>query len=249
MKLYENILPEQVIGKTLDNYLAKGYYRMVQSVFTTECIHGEHGNMLDCFWLRTLVNEINPINTHKIFIKNKKFSISIGEAKYNDEIDQLYALYLENISFNAPENVQNVLLNSEKKAAFDTQIIEIRDHETLIAVGYFDLGENSIMGILNFYNPHYKKYSLGKLLILLKIDYAQKNKFKYYYTGYIVLGCNNFDYKLFPSIDAIEVFIPEKNYTWERFNNLGKEGLKEFGFSYNILKELNDIPFDDFNLP
>ena len=79
---------------------------------------------------------------------------------------------------------------------YNTHEINLFDGEKLIAVGYFDIGTRSAAGISSFYDPSYKKYSLGKYLIYLKMEYCQKMGFEYFYPGYFVPGYKAFDYKL-----------------------------------------------------
>ena len=51
-------------------------------------------------------------------------------------------------------------------------MVQVRDGDKLIAVGYFDKGKTAIAGILNMYHPDYKQYSPGKFLMLKKLEYA-----------------------------------------------------------------------------
>jgi arginine-tRNA-protein transferase len=92
------------------------------------------------------------------------------------------------------------------------------------------LGKNAITGILNFYHPAYNKYSLGKYLILQKIDFALSNNISFYYTGYISTAINKFDYKLFPDVASIEVYLPVERQ-WLPYLTLGKPLLQEY-FNY-----------------
>ncbi len=97
----------------------------------------------------------------------------------------------------------------------------------MIAVGYFDKGNNSLAGILNFYHPEYKKYSLGKYLILNKIDFALENDIPFYYTGYISTFYTKFDYKLYPDVNAIEVYLPVEK-EWQPYNQFDKISLEKY---------------------
>jgi leucyl-tRNA---protein transferase len=72
----------------------------------------------------------------------------------------------------------------------------VREGDQLIACGFFDLGESSAAGITSFYDPAYKKYSLGKYLIYKKIEYCKNQGKQYFYPGYFVPGNPHFDYKL-----------------------------------------------------
>ena len=89
---------------------------------------------------------------------------------------------------------------------FNTEVIKITDKNELIAAGLFDKGSNSISGAMNFYNPEYRKFSLGKYLMLEKINYCLRNGIEYYYVGNIVPGIPKLDYKLFVDKNAVEVY-------------------------------------------
>jgi arginine-tRNA-protein transferase len=93
---------------------------------------------------------------------------------------------------------------SNTRNIYNTREISLFDDGKLIAVGYFDLGEKSAAGISSFYDPAYKKYSLGKYLIYLKIEYCKKLGLDYFYPGYFVPGYPLFDYKLDIGKSALE---------------------------------------------
>jgi len=235
-------LPIDLKGQNLDLLLEMGYYRMRQNVFTTDEFYDSNTERpYDCFWLRTRLDLVKDIDKHKIFKLNKRFTFDIGPAVYNDEINDLYEIYRRAMDFDAHESVFHFLLNSEKSVDFNSKTIQIRDQGKLIAAAYFDEGEKVIMGNMNFYHPEYKKYSLGKFLMLLKIHYAQVRGMHYYYTGYIALENTKFDYKLFPDVNAIEVLIKQKDNTWFEYASIGKEGLQELGGFWSKLG-------DDFSL-
>ncbi|MDP3929154.1 MAG: arginine-tRNA-protein transferase [Bacteroidota bacterium] len=231
-------------GSLFDHYLARGFYRMRRNLFTTdEYFDIDKLCMFDIFWLRTKIHELPHPNTHKIWKLNKHFEVHIGPAKFNAEIDELYERYRKHMKFDAHESIQHFMIGEEKFCDFNSGIIEIRDEQKLIAAGYFDMGANSIAGNLNFYDPHYKKYSLGKYLMLRKIDFAQSNQFTYYYTGYLAVDNSKFDYKLFPDANAVEVLIKQENLTWFPYNNIQKEGLIPFAKWANLHKSYPSINF------
>ncbi|MCG9880373.1 MAG: arginine-tRNA-protein transferase [Bacteroidia bacterium] len=232
-------------GHLFDYYLDLGYYRMRQNLFTTdEYFDIDKCCMYDTFWLRTKVMEVAKPSTHKIWKLNKKFSVTISKAKFNEEINQLYEGYRNQMNFDAHESIQHFMLDGEKHCEFNSFIIEIRDQNKLIAAGYFDLGANSMAGNLNFYDPSYKKYSLGKYLMLRKIDFAQTYQLHYYYTGYLAVANTKFDYKLFPDAEAVEVLIKQENNQWFPYNSIKKEGLFPYAHWANAHKNLNIKPLE-----
>lgn len=218
--------PIDMYGSLFDHYLENGYYRMQRNLFTTDdYFDTDTLCMFDVFWLRTMIQKLDSPRDHKIWKLNNNFRVYIGLAKYSIELDELYARYRNSMKFNAHESIEHFLVGDEEHCRFNSGLIEIRDKTKLIAAGYFDVGGNSITGNLNFYDPDYKKYSLGKYLMLRKIDFAKAHQFTYYYTGYLAVKNQKFDYKLFPDPNAVEVLIKQENNSWFPYTDIKKEGL------------------------
>ena len=215
--------------RVLDAYLQKGFYRMQHQLFTTNYtqFHTE-SYALPVFWLRIDLKKVEESSTaKKIRKKCAGLTVTVKEADINDEVRELYALYWEYINFITSDRCEDYLHEEGTANPFDSKMIEIRDCGRLVAVGYFDQGEKSIAGILNFFHPEYHGFSLGKYLILQKLDYAKAMGCDYYYTGYLSTATEKFDYKLFPDIDAVEVFLPiEKR--WVPYQHYGKNGLEDY---------------------
>lgn len=228
---------EQIKGEVLDNYLAKGYYRWNRLIFTDNCCYDSINNIIvDVFWLRTNLTKLVDLKNLSIYKKNKKFSVTISDSFIDDEIEELYQRYKANLKFEPSETV-NLCLNGKPEtlplAEFDTKTIQIREGEKLIAASYFDMGKLTMMDITNFYDPNYKKYSLSKYMMLLKMELGMKSGMQFYYPGYIALNTNIFDYKIFPTESAMEVYIPD-HQKWYPFTDFGKEGLNPFGYYLNF---------------
>ena len=232
----------------LDNYLANGWFRMKQSLFTTDETYDNSFVRL-LFWLRVNIPAVKLGKKQKrVYKKTQSFTIEIGEWKLNNEIENLWQKYISYIDFFALTSVSAYLFNNESgdiKNIFNTKMVTIRDNGRLIAVGYFDIASNSIAAILHFYDPEYRSFSLGKYLMLLEMDYARNNNKQFYYTGYIGIGINKFDYKLFCDINATEVYVPQDD-EWVLWNTIGKVGLEQkfFDFDDDLLKELDAIDLD-----
>ncbi len=214
-------------GALLDEYLATGHYRMLHMVFTTNKTEMEpEGGSVAVFWLRTLVNKISQNRTTAAIIKKcSHFKVEYKKACITSEIEDLYSRYHGQLDFVTADSCRGCLHDSFIENPFDSKMVLVRDGKALIATGYFDAGKNAIAGILNFYHPDYKKYSLGKFLMLKKIAFAIENNMQFYYTGYISTGVTKFDYKLFPDVNAIEVYLPDEKQ-WLFYNCYGKDKLK-----------------------
>lgn len=220
-------------GSLLDEYLAAGYYRMQHLLFTTH--HTQIINTqkaLPVFWVRTPVkNIIENKSAGAIRKKCAGFTVIFNNSKINKEINELYNRYIKIVDFDAAESCRTYLHDPTIENPFHAKMLQVKDGNTLIAVGYYDVGKTSQAGILNFYDPAYKKFSLGKYLMLKKLDYARDNNVAFYYTGYISTETTKFDYKLFPDKMNIEVFLPLEKI-WVPFQQMGKAKLAEYFDKY-----------------
>ncbi|SNR49843.1 MULTISPECIES: GNAT family N-acetyltransferase [Hymenobacter] len=193
-------------GDALDFYLSQGYYRMHQDLFTCRFLP-INNDLYTVHWLRVVLEHVHYGPEQRRLLRlNKQFSVFLRPFSLTQEYEDLYALYRASITFDAPETIEAFLLAGATHNVFTTSVLEVRDGHQLIAAGIFDTGARSIAGIMNFYHPSYRKHSLGKYLMLLKINHALAHQKAYYYPGYLVHNYPKFDYKLFPCLAATEVF-------------------------------------------
>jgi leucyl-tRNA---protein transferase len=208
--------PSTIRGDVLDYYLAQGYYRMQQDLFTCQFVSFE-GQPRTAHWLRLTVAGIIETAAHRrLRRRNAGLAVAIRPFRLGAEYEELYARYRAAITFEAAETVEETMLGGHSHNVFHSYAIELRDGGQLVAVGLFDVGQRTLAGILNFYDPAYHRYSLGKYLLLLKTDFAVRHQLNYYYPGYVVQGNPKFDYKLFVCPAATEVF-DSLRQTWEPF--------------------------------
>ncbi len=214
-------------------WLSEGYFRMRQEVFTCQFVPSDDG-YLSAFWLRIVLSAVQyGPKQNRLLRINDQFTARARPFSLTHELETLYTTYRASLDFETFVTVEDCLLGGAVRNRFDTQLIEVRDGERLIAVGIFDNGNNSIMGILNFYDPQYAKHSLGKYLMLLKIYYARKTGRAFYYPGYLVVGNTKFDYKLFPCKAATELYDDNTGqwlpFVWDTVNALTADRMREFG--------------------
>ena len=222
-----HILP-RITGVILDEYLAMGWYRMGQIIFTTDYLFKEE-KYYRVFWLRYRMDLFRISKKQEKLLKLPPgFTVTTTPLQITDELEALYQLYSTDLDFEISPTLRENLfslcfISSEEAPAYDSWIIEIRDQGKLIAAGIFDKGEKSMMGIINLYDPAYKKYSLGKRLILLKLKESVERRLDYYYPGYIVMNFPKFDYKLETGEGICEIYDTMKEkwipYSTENISN------------------------------
>lgn len=207
-----------VKGPLLDEYLARGWYRMGAYIFTTHTLRPDDGNAHPVYWLRYSVPHVQLGKKSTDIIKGcAGFSVRFRPFSLSGELEELYARYHASINFNASETLEGVLFDVSR-VVYDSYLIEVRDNGRLVAAGVFDKGKDAIAGIVNFYDPEYKKYSLGKLLVLLKYQYCLHSRIPWYYPGYFSPSYPKFSYKLFLDRRATEVYLPVVN-EWIQYHN------------------------------
>jgi arginine-tRNA-protein transferase len=74
--------------------------------------------------------------------------------------------------------------------------VNIYEGDQLVGAGFFDLGHESAMGIVSYYDPAYKPQGMGKFATMLAYDHCHRLGMKYFYPGYFAPGNPSFDYKL-----------------------------------------------------
>ena len=198
----------EIKGEVLDRYLANGWYRMGLYIFTTHSLQpsGDE-NSYPVYWLRYDVRKVKLGKSNRVLAKAcSTFMATVRPFSLTQELADLHKTYFDHLDFHASDSIEN-LLTDINRVIYDTYLVEVRDNGKLIAAGIFDKGSDAIAGIINFYDPVYKKYGLGKYLVLLKYTYCLRQGITWYYPGYFSPTYPKFDYKLFLDKNATEVFV------------------------------------------
>lgn len=269
--LAELYYPSSLEPKDLDAHFEDGWFRMGQAIFTTNFLKFKE-ILYSAIWLRIDLNTFEMSRTQQKLQKvNSKFTIEIQEACVDDTKEILFEKYQEYVPFDTAPNLQQLLYGHGVNDIYETLEICIYDGSKLIACGFFDLGENTSAGISCFYDPEYKKYSLGKYLMYLKMDFSKKKGFDFFYLGYFAPGYPLFDYKLDLAKKSLEyldlvtgVWLPIEHFSYDTIpldsmmaklynlqNALVREGVNsafqfyEF-FDADLINSLNGLRLFDF---
>ncbi len=196
-KIADRLYLESIAPQQLDKFLAMGWYRMGQTIFTTHFLFYEK-DIYSAIWLRLLLEDYMPSKSlRKILRKNRKlFRCEVVPFNLTEEKKVIYAAYAKEFKGHLAESLESSLLEHETHNIYDTLEINIYDGDRLIAFSFFDNGDNSIASITGIYDPEYYEYSLGVYTMLEEVEYAKHCDKKFFYPGYFVPGNSRFDYKL-----------------------------------------------------
>jgi hypothetical protein len=72
----------------------------------------------------------------------------------------------------------------------------VRTHRgELVGLSVFDRGEHALQSIIGVYDPAYARLGLGMATLLAEIEWGQAQGYGYHYSGYVVPGVSDFEYK------------------------------------------------------
>ena len=216
--------PDSLHPHELDDYLGNGWFRMGQTIFTTNFLKFS-GIIYSAIWLRIDLSTFEKSKTQQKLEKlNASFKVVIQPIQFNEKQENLFQKYRNHITFDASPSLENLLFNNGENDIFNTYEVSVYDQEKLIATGFFDLGDNTAAGITCFYDPDYKKHSLGKFLMYQKIDFCRNLGMRYFYPGYFAPGYPLFDYKLDLAKNNLE-YLDIRTNNWLNFKHYSKENI------------------------
>jgi arginine-tRNA-protein transferase len=94
----------------------------------------------------------------------------------------------------------------------NTLFYELRIDTELVAVSIVDVLPQGLSAVYTFFDPEYKKQSLGQFVILWLIEEAKRRRLQSVYLGYWIKDCSKMEYKC--NYRPIEALI---NQDWQLF--------------------------------
>lgn len=217
----EKHYPETMLPEELDAYLAKGWYRMGQTIFTTHYLCFGR-TFYSAIWVRlALEGHSFSKSLRRIIRRNQeRFRTELRPASITPEKEKLYSKYRAYFSGMLAPTLRDSLLDGDEFNIYNTFEVAVYDGHRLAGLSYFDLGAESAASITGIYDPVYQKYSIGIYTMLMEIVFCQQTGLKYFYPGYVVPGYPRFDYKL--RIGDVTYFDLSTD-SWKPFRELDEE--------------------------
>ena len=195
----EKNTPFTLSPESLDWHLAKGWYRMGSTIFTTHFLFFQN-RPYSALWIRIdLKNFAFSKSQRKLLRKNAQlFDIAVAPRKIDDEHEELYDRYAADFDGRLSPTIADSLEDYGSETVFNTFEVSVRERLSgqLVACSYFDLGDTSAASILGIFDPNLRSFSLGYYTMLLEMQYCMDHGLRYYYPGYVVPDYHRFDYKL-----------------------------------------------------
>ncbi len=199
--------PDTVLNCFSQTRLAElGFRRSGDFVYRPNC-----KNCSACVPVRIPVHSFKPSRTQrKIWNRNAHLTVTMTDARSNDELYALYARYIsarhKDGDMYPPTLEQFKDFLTESQA--DTRFIEYRDNGELVAVAVTDQLENAYSAVYSFFDPDNQRASYGVYTILSQIHLAREAGLQYLYLGYWIKACQKMSYKI--DYRPIEMFINDR---------------------------------------
>jgi arginyl-tRNA--protein-N-Asp/Glu arginylyltransferase len=226
--------------KDLDQYLERGWFRMVQTVFTCQFLFFE-GAIFSTIWIRrNLKNLAFTKSQRKLIQRNKnQFSFEFGPLNIDRNKETLFHKYRKSFKGSTYLSLSSSLFEPFElaKVLFNSYECRVYDGDKLIALSIFDLGNKSLASIIGIYDPDYKAHSLGLFTMFLEMEFGKSQGFEFYYPGYIIPPNTRFNYKL--RIGEAE-FLDQHSKQWLPIGELDPQKLAHLEMN-EALKNANKI--------
>lgn len=214
--LVQTHYPRTLSRSRYDQYLASGWFRGSVMLYKMDllCIDETIYSTVN---IRLNLEEFSAKKKHRKLLRRaeSRFKFTYGFANPTPDKEELYKAHKHRFRGFIHETLEDYLNAGLEKTVFDTREVCIYDGDKLIAVSYFDLGNNSMASLLGLYDEDYSKWSLGTVTMLKEIEFGLATKRKWYYPGYTLDLPSTFEYKL--KLGDMEYYTPEKY--WDSFKN------------------------------
>ncbi|HJN78105.1 MAG TPA: GNAT family N-acetyltransferase [Myxococcota bacterium] len=215
--------PDELSSDELDDYLARGWYRMRQALFTCRFVT-HSGRLVPAIWTRSRLEDLQLTRNQNKRMKRIRalFERRIGDVIFSAEHEEIYRRYREHVGGDRPEDLDQLL--GSQPGIFDTRLLELRHGGELAAFSLFDRGRHAIQSVAGIFDPRFAKHSLGIATMLLEVLHAQELGLRYHYAGYVLPGEPAMDYKL--RVPQLEWWEPESR-RWRPIEQLAAYDLPD----------------------
>lgn len=195
--IVQTYFPRRLSPARYDQYLASGWFRGSVMLYKMGmlCMEGDIQSVLN-IRLNLKSHEASKSQRKVLSKGSKRFRFEIKPARLNDRKEELYQQHKQRFKGFIHHSLSDYLQSGFLQTVFDTYELDVWDGDQLVAVSFFDRGQQSMAGLLCVYAEGYSKFSLGKLTMLLEVEHAKSLGIKWYYPGYVLTPSPSFDYKL-----------------------------------------------------
>lgn len=215
-RMSSNLVPDPKLRLNVPIYnqlIQHGFRRSGSHCYRPHCHTGESACQA-CIACRIPVETFSDSRSQRRCLKNNTdLSLRPVSAGFTEEYFDLYRRYLN--SRHVDGSMADPDEEDFKHFLFcdwcDTQFLEFRIDDKLVAVAVTDIVSDGISAVYSFFDPEMERRSLGTYCILQQIDYARTLGLNYVYLGYWINNHPKMHYK--NNFKPLQIYIDER---WQK---------------------------------
>ncbi len=218
--LVQTHFPRSLSRARYDQYLASGWFRGSVMLYKMDLLCLDE-RLFSVVNIRLNLGQHAPTARQRKVMRRveSRFTVTYAHAHPTAPKEALYAQHKARFKGFIHNTLTEYLSAGFQGTVFDTREVCVYDGDRLIAVSYFDLGEQSMASLLGLYDAEYARYSLGTYTLLKEAEYGVRTGRKWFYPGYILDRASDFDYKL--RLGPMEHYTANKR--WAKLENFKPE--------------------------
>jgi arginyl-tRNA--protein-N-Asp/Glu arginylyltransferase len=226
----ETHLPRQLSGQRYDQYLAAGWFRGSVMLYKMDLLIMDQ-QLWSVVNIRLKLPTFTLRKSQRRCIRKveQAFQVIVQPAQLNYRREMLYQQHKARFKGFVHGTLSEYLHAGFNRTVFNTMEVGVYDGKKLIAVSYFDLGQESMASLLAVYDQDYEAFSLGRYTMLKEIEFGQRHGFKWFYPGYVLDRPSLFDYKT--ELGPMQYYTPNKR--WGAYRNHNPQQSKALELTQN----------------
>ena len=216
-----------------DAYLASGWFRGSVMLYKMDllCIERDVYSVVNI--RLSLPEHVFKTRHRKLLRRNDgQFTTVFGKAHPNAEKEALYHQHKSRFKGFVHSSLRDYLTQGHPNTVFDTHELCVYDHDKLVAVSFFDLGQTALASLIGLYDPDYQSMSLGTYTMLKEITYARELGLRWYYPGYVLDRPSTFNYKL--ALGNFQYY--NENKRWGNYANFDSSKTMAWKFNQKMAR-------------
>jgi leucyl-tRNA---protein transferase len=190
---YEVVLPVGDVRPLYGELINHGFRRSGNEVYRPRC-----ATCRSCISLRVPVAEFQLSRSQRrTWQRNLDLAVSVHPGELTEERLELFTRYLT--ARHAEGGMDELSVEELRHAVLshwaETNLIECRLGERLVAVGIVDVVPDGLSAVYTFFDPEHSRRGLGTQMILLEIEAARARGLAWVYLGYWVREAQKMRYK------------------------------------------------------
>jgi arginyl-tRNA--protein-N-Asp/Glu arginylyltransferase len=195
--IIEDVLVPAVSPKVLDELLAAGWRHFGSQFFRYSISIDDRGALQRIMPLRLELAEFRPSKSQRrVLRRNADVTVRIQPAAVDEQREALFQRHKARFKSNVPDSLRNFFPETEPaRAPCECREVQMWEDNRLLAVSYFDLGQESVSSVYAIFEPEATRRSPGIFTMLQEIEFARASGRRFLYPGYATIEPGHYDYK------------------------------------------------------